>query len=134
MCPLSLIHISQKGGDLGTFAPGAMVPPFNDAVFNGKEGSLYTVTTEFGVHLIKVEKLIYTNNESKYNVAYLAKPIIPSEATQNAMEDKVMGLLETNKTLEDLNKLASGDIKIETAGGIKKNDYTFATLGTGRCV
>jgi len=123
---------AQKGGDLGTFAPGAMVPKFNDAVFNGKEGNLYTVTTEFGVHLIKVEKLIYTNNESKYNVAYLAKPIVPSEATQNAMEDKVMGLLETNKTLEDLNKLASGDIKIETAGGIKKNDYTFATLGTGQ--
>ena len=123
---------AQKGGDLGTFAPGAMVPKFNDAVFNGKEGSLYTVTTEFGVHLIKVDKLIYTNNESKYNVAYLAKPIVPSEATQNGVEDKVMGLLETNKTLEDLNKLATNDIKIETAGGIKKNDYTFATLGTGQ--
>lgn len=109
-----------------------MVPKFNDAVFNGKEGSLYTVTTEFGVHLIKVEKQIYSTNEMKYNIAYIIKPIIPSEATQNAIEDKVMGLLETTKTIEDLNKLASDDLKVETAGGVKKNDYTFASLGSGQ--
>ena len=123
---------AQNGGDLGTFAQGAMVPKFNDAVFNGKEGSLYTVTTEFGVHLIKVEKQIYSTNEMKYNIAYIIKPIIPSEATQNAIEDKVMGLLETTKTIEDLNKLASDDLKVETAGGVKKNDYTFASLGSGQ--
>ena len=119
---------AASGGDLGTFAPGTMVPEFNDAVFNGSEGGLYTVTTQFGVHLIKVEKLIFKTNEVKFNIAYIVQPIIPSEGTQNALEDKVMGLLEKTKTIEEMNKLATSDLKVEVAGGIKMNDYLVATL------
>jgi peptidyl-prolyl cis-trans isomerase D len=121
---------AANGGDLGSFVPGAMVPQFNDAVFNGQAGSMYTVTTQFGVHLIKVEKLVYKTNEMKYKIAYIGEPVIPSEATQNAIEDKVMGILEGTKKIEDLNKVATGDLKIDVAGGIKRNDYNFANLGT----
>ena len=123
---------APKGGDLGTFVPGTMVSEFNDAVFNGSVGGMYTVTTQFGVHLVKVEKLVYTTKDPKFNLAYIAEPIIPSEVTQNAMEDKVMGLLEKTKTIDDLNKLASGDIKVEVAGGIKKNDYILSSLPSGQ--
>ncbi|MBK9733750.1 MAG: peptidylprolyl isomerase [Saprospiraceae bacterium] len=123
---------AAKGGDLGTFAPGAMVPQFNDAVFNGKEGELYTVTTQFGIHLIKVGKLTFKTNEMKYNVAYISQPIIPSEGTQNARLDKVMAILETTKKVEELEKVVTGEEKIEVAGSIKKNDFNFATLGSGQ--
>ncbi len=123
---------ASLGGDLGTFLPGTMVAEFNDAVFNGTEGGLYTVTTQFGVHLIKVEKLVYKTNEVKYNLAYIAQPIIPSEGTQNVLEDKVMALLEKTKTVDDLNKLASGDLKVEVAGGIKMNDYLLSSLPSGQ--
>lgn len=44
----------EKGGDLGTFARGAMIPAFEEAVFNGKTGDLKVVTTQFGVHVIKI--------------------------------------------------------------------------------
>jgi peptidyl-prolyl cis-trans isomerase D len=123
---------ASNGGDLGTFVPGTMVPEFNDAVFNGTPGSLYKVTTQFGVHLIKVENLIYKTNEVKYNVAYLVQPLIPSEATQNAIKDKVMATLEKTKTIDELNKLATGDMKVEVAGGLKKNDHIFSSLPTGQ--
>lgn len=123
---------ATKGGDLGSFAPGTMVPQFNDAVFNGKPGNMYVVTTQFGVHLIKVEKHVFKTNEMKYKVAYIGEPIIPSEGTQNAVEDKVLALLETTKTIDDLNKLATGEMKVEIAGGLKKNDFTFGTLGSGQ--
>lgn len=123
---------ATKGGDLGSFAPGAMVPEFNDAVFNGAPGSMYTVTTQFGVHLIKVGKLIYKTNEMKYKVAFIGEAIIPSEATQNAMEDKVNAILEKTKTLDDLSKEAKGDMKIEIAGGLKQNDFTLGTLGSSQ--
>lgn len=121
-----------NGGDLGTFVPGAMVPEFNEAVFNGKPGNLYKVTTQFGVHLIKVDNLIYKTNEVKYNVAYLVQPLVPSEATQNAIKDKVMATLEKTKSIDELNKLATGDMKIEVAGGIKKNDHILSNLPSGQ--
>lgn len=122
---------AANGGDLGTFAPGMMVPEFNDAVFNGKSGEMYTVTTQFGVHLIKVEKLIFETNAMSYKIGFISEPIAASEDTQYEIREKVMGELESVKTLEDLNKLALGDKKIETLGGLKKNDYTIGDLGSG---
>lgn len=44
----------DKGGDLGTFARGAMIPAFEEAVFNGKTGDLIVLNTQFGVHVIKI--------------------------------------------------------------------------------
>ncbi|MBA1437992.1 MAG: peptidylprolyl isomerase [Epsilonproteobacteria bacterium] len=46
-----------KGGDLGYFAQGQMVPAFNDKVFSMKKGSvtLQPVKTQFGYHVIYLE-------------------------------------------------------------------------------
>lgn len=44
----------ENGGELGTFARGAMIPEFENAVFNGKTGDLAIVNTQFGVHLVKI--------------------------------------------------------------------------------
>ena len=46
---------AAQGGDLGQFARGAMVKPFDDAVFAAKAGDLLApVQTDFGWHIIKV--------------------------------------------------------------------------------
>ena len=121
---------ASKGGELGTFTPGTMVPEFNDAVFTGKEGGLYIVKTQFGVHLIKVEKLIFKNNEMKYKLAYISEPIIPSEETQQRIEDEMLTKLEQIKTIDELKKQA-GDA-IDNSGGLKANDFTFGNLGTNQ--
>ena len=47
---------NQKG-DLGRFKPGAMTPPFNDAVFNPTNATKTTIgpiKTQFGYHLIYI--------------------------------------------------------------------------------
>lgn len=45
----------RKGGDLGRFSPGQMVPEFDKAVFTGDVGVLYgPIKTQFGYHLLEV--------------------------------------------------------------------------------
>ncbi|NCO01869.1 MAG: peptidylprolyl isomerase [Epsilonproteobacteria bacterium] len=45
----------RKGGDLGKFGPGQMVPEFDTAVFSGDVGVLYgPIKTQFGYHLLEV--------------------------------------------------------------------------------
>ena len=49
-CPSGL-----KGGDLGEFGPGQMVPEFDTVVFGADVGTTQgPVKTEFGFHLIEV--------------------------------------------------------------------------------
>jgi peptidyl-prolyl cis-trans isomerase D len=46
---------APQGGDLGTFARGSMVKPFEDAVFAGKVGDIVgPVQTDFGYHVIRI--------------------------------------------------------------------------------
>lgn len=44
-----------KGGALGSFGPGQMVPEFDAAVFGGEVGAVQgPVKTDFGYHLLEV--------------------------------------------------------------------------------
>ncbi len=118
-----------KGGDLGTFAQGAMVPAFNNACFIGSEdGGLYKVKTQFGVHLIKVKKRKFNNQNPKYKLAYIRSVIVPSEATQNAVYEKADEIVSANRTLD---ALAKSGLKLQLSPPLKINDYILGDLGGG---
>ena len=51
----SLCPSGNKGGDLGEFSPGAMVPEFDKVVFSEEVGAVHgPIKTQFGYHLIKI--------------------------------------------------------------------------------
>lgn len=124
---------SFKGGDLGTFAQGAMVPAFNNAVFIGsREGGLYTVETQFGVHLIQVGKKVYNDRNPKYKLAYLRVPITPSQETQDNVYDEISDLVDEARDYAALVNAVDGrnDLSLENASPVKENDYIFGTFGS----
>ena len=80
-----------KGGDLGTFARGAMIPAFEDAVFSGKKGDLKVVPSQYGVHLIEIEDQKGSSKVAK--VAVVDIPLKASSATQTVVYSKAQGFL-----------------------------------------
>ncbi|MBX2946637.1 MAG: SurA N-terminal domain-containing protein [Cyclobacteriaceae bacterium] len=74
---------ATRGGDLGWFSTGAMVKPFETAVFSAtKKGVLNDVVeTEFGYHIIDVTEV---KDNNYYTLAVIEREILPSDASINA--------------------------------------------------
>ena len=45
---------AMKGGDLGWFVRGVMLPQLDEAMATHKKGELFTVWTAAGLHIVKV--------------------------------------------------------------------------------
>lgn len=126
---------ASQGGDLGYAAPGMMVKPFNDLIFyEAEEGKLYSVITQFGVHLVEVTGRKYLTNEVGVKVAYISQSIVPSEDTQNGIYDDVLEFVGQNRTLKQLNEAVAANPKlsIQSTIPLKRNDFSIGTLGSGQ--
>jgi peptidyl-prolyl cis-trans isomerase D len=107
---------AAKGGELGTFARGAMVPVFEEAAFNGKKGDLKIVTSQFGVHLIEIED--QKGSSKVVKVAVVDKALAPSSKTQTAAYAQAQAFLskvsdnsfEQEVKAEKLTKLSGDDV------------------------
>jgi peptidyl-prolyl cis-trans isomerase C len=78
----------QKGGDLGYFAKGKMVKPFDAAVFSVKPGQLSDIVeTQFGFHIIKVEDYREAKARSFDEVKENLKPVVQNEMVRLKTEE-----------------------------------------------
>jgi peptidyl-prolyl cis-trans isomerase D len=84
---------NAKGGDLGTFGRGTMIPAFDDVVFDAKKGDIKVFTTQFGVHIVEIQNQVGSSKVVK--VALVDKPLEASQKTQNEVYNKAQAFLSS---------------------------------------
>lgn len=121
----------DKGGDLGYFGYGAMVPEFNDYCFTKPVGSKGVVKTQFGYHVIDL--LGQKDFKPAYKIAFMAKEIEASDMTINkASLEATKAAAE--KTKENLEKYLTkkGMALTPLPNLIKENDYQVGQFQDAR--
>ena len=122
-----------KGGDLGTFAYGTMVPEFNDFCFTKSTGSKGVVKTDFGYHIIEVMSQKGLN--TAYKIAYVGKEIAASDVTINksSLEATKASAIKSKEELEKY--IAKNGMSLTAVPSmIKENDYQAGALQDARAV
>ena len=118
---------AQQGGDLGYFAPGAMVKPFNDFVFNNPVGKIGLVETEFGYHIINV-----TDKQDAIRLATIAEKIEPSEATNDKIYTQATKF-EMDAANKDFAALAKeAKLTVNPSVRVKPIDENFGQISNQR--
>ena len=87
---------SKRGGELGFFGKGRMVPAFDEAVFKLNEGEISRpVTTRFGIHIIRADSLKHSADDptvvEEVKASHILLRIQPSRDTRDAVEARVTG-------------------------------------------
>ena len=108
-----------SGGIYDSVVTGKMVEPFNDFIFTNPIGSKGVVKTEFGYHYIEI--LSHRGPiVPGYKVAYLSKPILTSDETDNnargaanqfAAESRNKKQFEENAKKKNLEVFNAAEIK-----------------------
>ena len=88
----------QNSGNLGRFADGAMVPPFNEAIQKGKKGDIVTVESQFGIHVVKIGDK--NPPQKMVRVAMIAQILTPSDATIKSVYAQASKFSIENRNIE----------------------------------
>lgn len=120
-----------KGGDMGYFNSGKMVPEFDEFSFNQPVGSKGVVKTIFGYHVI--EKLGQKDLNPAYKIAFLAKEILASDVTINkaSLQATKASAEKDSKGLANF-AAKNGYSVTEVPALIKENDFAVGGLQDAR--
>lgn len=120
---------ASRGGDLGYFTEGRMVPEFNDFVFANPVGKIGMVETDFGFHVIKID-----DRKDVVRIATIAREIEPSEKTMNDLftEATKFEMEATNGNFTDVAK--EMNYQVRPVNNLKAMDEMLPGIGNQRAV
>lgn len=128
---------ATQGGDLGSFARGAMVKPFEDAVFAAKVGDIVgPVQSDFGFHVIKVTGITPSHVQTFDEV----KARIEADVKRQKAAQKFAAAADQfqNLVYEQADSLAGAakalDLKVDTTEFVTRQQVTALALGNQKFV
>lgn len=122
---------AAKGGDLGWFKEGAMVPEFNDAAFGAKVNEIKVVESQFGIHIIQVQDK--SAETKKVKVAIIEKKLEPSQRTYDQIFADANRFASQNRNTQQFNAAVSKQsLSKKIAPGITENDKSLPGLEQAR--
>ncbi|MEN6452796.1 MAG: SurA N-terminal domain-containing protein [Prolixibacteraceae bacterium] len=119
-----------KGGDLGWFRRNQMVKPFEEACFNGEINKVYSVTTQFGVHLIQPTqkgKLV-----KQVRLAILTRNIEPSTQTYQKIYAQASKFASESQTNEAFLKAVKSQNLTKKVAQVEENQQEVVGLVQSR--
>ena len=122
-----------RGGDLGYFAKGRMVKPFEEAIYKQNKPGLIDrlIETQYGYHIIKVTE---GPIRIKYKIAGVQKNITYTDATREEIYKKASTLAAGSKDLDAFRENVKKDptLQLLTADKIDPNADNLNTLSDAR--
>jgi peptidyl-prolyl cis-trans isomerase D len=121
----------MNGGDLGFFAEGAMVKPFNDACFEGKKGDQVLVKSDFGFHIIEI--MDQKGGRTMARFATVSYELSAGTETYRVAYDSASAFVSRVKDKESFEQEAKkSGIEKRSVEGLKTTDRGLAGLENTR--
>ena len=122
-----------KGGDLGWFNRGQLLPEFEVASFEADKGAIVgPILTDYGYHVIKVNDKRTVDSNEQVNASHILLTIQPGRGTENELKDtaSIFALEATEYgffTLAD-----SLGIEVLDSNELRKESIFIDSFGVGR--
>jgi peptidylprolyl isomerase/peptidyl-prolyl cis-trans isomerase D len=124
---------AAQGGELGWINYGALVPEFNEYVFEqARVGSFGVVETDFGFHIVHVKDR--TSPKDAVKLATIAKRVEPSDRTLNELFRKASKFELAAKENDFREEAEAIDKKVSPVAGMNKLDETIPGAGRQRSI
>jgi len=122
-----------KGGDLGWFNKGQLLPEFEIASFEAEKGSIVgPILTQYGYHVIKVNDKRTVESNEQVNASHILLTIQPGRGTENELKD-IANIFALEATEFGFFALADSlGLEIQDSNGLRKESIFVDNFGVGR--
>ena len=122
-----------KGGDLGWFNKGQLLPEFEIASFEAEKGSIVgPILTQYGYHIIKVNDKRTVESNEQVNASHILLTVQPGRGTENELKD-IASIFALEATEFGFFVLADSlGLEIQDSNGLRKESIFVDNFGVGR--